>query len=49
MTNRTLQSSVKEKKKIERGYRRRDRKMDFQIAKEFRGDTGEEIEKWIFK
>ena len=32
MTNRTLQRSVKEKE-IERGYRRRDRKMDFQIAK----------------
>ena len=32
MTNRTLQSSVKEKK-IKRGYRRRDGKMNFQIAK----------------
>ena len=51
MTNRTLQSSVKEKK-IEREYRRRDRKMDFQIAKgilktavERKRYTGDKIER----
>ena len=51
MTNRTLQSSVKEKK-IKRGYRRGDRKIDFQIAKEIlkttvkrKRYTGDTIEK----